>query len=320
MLVLNERDYAKYVLENGIIEKNPSQTISLLARYLKKEIKEDEQRIYDECKANGLTYRKKTNAQIRPLVQEKINNFFKEYYPYYTETKWKKIIRQIVINKNCSLRETEYIPIYKSELQQIDMLSSISTQKTFFTMLVIAKLYNLDSSTNNNWVNTNIKDIFKLANTVVKKSNQKYSILHELFSLGYIHCSNKNENLNMQISPSIIINQSDEEPILKIPTLTNLGYEYIRYRKLGYFRRCKKCNTLFRTKKYDRKSSICPSCLAKENVLVKINQCEKCGKSYTTQRKDNKSKLCSDCQKKHSKELSKARNEQYYHRIMTLSN
>ncbi len=92
-------------------------------------------------------------------------------------------------------------------------------------MLCFAKLYNTLSETNNGWINTDIKEIYKISRVHVKHRNDKFLYLNDLEQLGLISFSNKNDNLNLKVN---FVNKTGETA-LKITDFRELGYEYLNF-------------------------------------------------------------------------------------------
>ena len=121
-------------------------------------------------------------------------------------------------------------------------------------MLCYAKLYNTLSETNNGWVNTEVKEIYKAARVTVKYRNDKFLYLNDLENTGLISFSNKNDNLNMKVN--FIYNNSNI--VLKIKDFRELGYEYQNYIGDGNFIRCSECGRL--VKKKGKRDKYCSKC------------------------------------------------------------
>lgn len=121
-------------------------------------------------------------------------------------------------------------------------------------MLCYAKLYNTLSNTNNGWVNTEIKEIYKVARVTVKYRNDKFLYLNDLENTGLISFSNKNDNLNMKVN----FIDNDNEVVLKIKDFRELGYEYQNYIGDGNFIRCSECGQLVRKK--GKRDKYCLKC------------------------------------------------------------
>ena len=132
-------------------------------------------------------------------------------------------------------------------------------EKLLFSMLCFAKLYNSISENNHNWINTSISDIFNVAKVNYRLKKDKFLYLNDIFNLGYISFSKKNDNLNIQVN----IIDVNSKPILNISDFRELGYEYEYFKtnKKNNFMRCKKCNRLI--KRITNNQLYCPICRKK---------------------------------------------------------
>lgn len=234
-VILNEKEQAEKIIEKGEVGNKPTSTLFLLSKYYRQEEKLGE---------------KKT--------AQKLNEFMEKNYKGYNEALWEDIIEDISKKgKKYLLQEIESINIAKVELDTISGIENMKYQKLLFTMLCYAKLYNTLSDTNNGWVNTEIKEIYKVARVTVKYRNDKFLYLNDLENTGLISFSNKNDNLNMKVN--FIDNDSDI--VLKIKDFRELGYEYQNHIGDGNFIRCSECGRLVRKKSnHDRSTKYCKEC------------------------------------------------------------
>ena len=221
-VILNEKEQAEKIIKKGEVGNKPTSTLFLLSKYYRQEEKLGE---------------KKT--------AQKLNEFMEKNYKGYNEALWEDIIEDISKKgKKYLLQEIESINITKSELDKIASVENIKYEKLLFTMLCYAKLYNTLSDTNNGWVNTEIKEIYKVARVTVKYRNDKFLYLNDLENTGLISFSNKNDNLNMKVN----FIDHDNEVVLKIKDFRELGYEYQNYIGDCNFIRCSECGRLVRKK------------------------------------------------------------------------
>lgn len=234
-VILNEKEQAEKIIEKGEVGNKPTSTLFLLSKYYRQEEKLGE---------------KKT--------AQKLNEFMEKNYKGYNEALWEDIIEDISKKgKKYLLQEIKSIDITKDELDKILSVENIKYQRLLFTMLCYAKLYNTLSDTNNGWVNTEIKEIYKVARVTVRYRNDKLLYLNDLENTGLISFSNKNDNLNMKVN---FIN-NDSNVILKIKDFRELGYEYQNYIGDGKFIRCSECGRLVKRKNnYDRSTKYCREC------------------------------------------------------------
>ena len=236
-VVLNEKKQAEYIIEKGEVGNKPTSTLFLLAKY----------------------YRQKENLN-KEQTFNKLNEFMEKNYKNYNSATWEDIIEDISKKANkYPLREIDYIEITKSEIDTIRNICNIKYEKLLFTMLCYAKLYNKISDKNNGWVNTDIKELFRVARVSVRYRNDKFLYLNDLETAGLISFSNKNDNLNLRVT--FVDNNSDT--VLKIDDFRELGYEYLNYIGDGKFIRCECCKRLIRKK--SNKQKYCTDCYKRIN-------------------------------------------------------
>lgn len=247
MVVLNETKEAERIILKGEVGKKPTSTLFLLSRY----------------------YRQKENLSKQEIVH-KLNDFMYENYKNYNPALWEDIIENVANkSRKYPLREINSIEIFQSELDIISEIKSIKYEKLLFVMLCFAKLYNMLSETNNGWVNTDIKDIYKIARVNVKHKNDKFLYLNDLEKLGLISFSSKNDNLNLKVN---FIGEPDNT-ILKITDFRELGYEYLNFIGEGRFEKCKSCKKLF--KKNSNNMNYCNDCqreITKTKTRIRVKK------------------------------------------------
>ena len=236
-VVLNEKKQAEYIIEKGEVGNKPTSTLFLLAKY----------------------YRQKENLN-KEQTFNKLNEFMEKNYKNYNSATWEDIIEDISKKANkYPLREIDYIEITKSEIDIIRNVCDIKYEKLLFTMLCYAKLYNKISDKNNGWVNTDIKELFRVARVSVRYRNDKFLYLNDLETAGLISFSNKNDNLNLRVD----FIDDDSETILRVDDFRELGYEYLNYIGDGKFIRCECCKRLIRKK--SNKQKYCTDCYKRIN-------------------------------------------------------
>lgn len=234
-VVLNEVKQAEHIIEKGEVGNKPTSTLFLLGKY----------------------YRQKKNLN-KEQTFNKLNEFMKQNYKNYNSALWEDIIEDISKKANkYSLREIDYIGITKLELETISKIDNLKYQKLLFTMLCYAKLYNMISKNNNNWINTDIKEIYRVARVTVKYRNDKFLYLNDLEQMQLISFSNKNDNLNIRVN----FVDGDKEILFNINDFRELGYEYLNYIGHGKFVKCSECDRLIKKiSKKDFSTKYCKKC------------------------------------------------------------
>lgn len=235
--MLNEKIYAEDSIQNGYISKKPTETLSILAKYW----------FYNGHKKN----------EVCQLMDE----FMKQYYNNYNSVKWDLTLDKIATQaEKYELIQVNNVCVTQNEISVIQTLKSKPMQRVLFTMLCLAKFYNQTNSENNNWVNSKINDIFRLARVQISKVN-KMLMLNDLMNLGLVKYSKKVDNLNICIQ--FIDNNSDV--ILTVDDFRELGYEYMKYCGDGKFINCANCGRLIRIKGKDNQTIRCNECQHKRN-------------------------------------------------------
>lgn len=179
-------------------------------------------------------------------------------YREYNEVKWDATLEKIIHqSKKYPLVEVDYICITKNEIETIQSIKSKPMQRIAFTLLCLAKFYNLAHENNNDWANSKLNDIFNIAHVQVPKI-KKPLMINDLKNLGLIEYSKKVDNVNVNVQ--FIDNNS--EVVLKINDFRDLGYEYDYYCG-GRFIRCVECDRLVRVNVKDNSTTRCNECQQK---------------------------------------------------------
>lgn len=221
-VVLNETKEAERILKSGEVGSKPTATLFLLAKY----------------------YRQKKNMNKEQTASE-LNSFMLHYYKNYNSALWEDIIEDISKKAvKYPLRQIDDIEISYKEIETINMVSRLPHRKLLFTMLCYAKLYNKMSDNNNGWINTDIKEIYRVSRVTVKHREDKFLFLNDLERDGLISFSKKNDNLNIKVN--FVDSESSDNNALNIYDFRELGYEYLNYIGEGKFIRCTECNRLIR--------------------------------------------------------------------------
>ncbi|MGL5767683.1 MAG: hypothetical protein ACRCX8_18780 [Sarcina sp.] len=204
-IILNEKVLAEKVLGEGLVDKKPSKTISLLARYYNSEEMDKEQ------------------------IIDNIDNFMSKHHKAkYNSVTWSDLTEGIVdqaIKNNFTLNNVESVNITKSEIDFIKNIGQKTLEKLAFTYLVYAKILNQVNPNNNNWINENHRtEIFKDANVTERGQRQLQSIF-KLKEMGIISMSKNITNNSINVEN--YINESNEV-ILVINDFREIGLQYLR--------------------------------------------------------------------------------------------
>lgn len=238
--MLNEVKQAKQILSCGKIDKKPTTTLFLLAKYFRQKLELDQTQ---------------TTARL--------HDFMQTYYPDYNTYLWESTIADIVKKSTkYKLRELDFIPITDHELECIRHLENPVYERLVFVLLCHAKLYDIVSDHNRSWANISIPELFRLARVTVRKRNDKYLYLNDIESKRIdgkplISFSKQNDNLNIQVN--FITGKSTT--VLTIDDLREPGYEYMNFCGSGKFIRCQICGRLVKIKNsHDFSTRYCRNC------------------------------------------------------------
>lgn len=225
-ITLNEKKLVKKILDTKELEGSIPHTAALLAKHY----------IHEEGLSPSQAYKN-------------INEFLKTVCEDYRESKWYSCIDEIIHRaKKYPLIEIDSLPIYKSELEIIDSLENSRDQKVLFTALCLAKYYNALNPKNNNWVNTNYKDLFLLANTTGTRE-RRCQIIGRLFRSGCITMSKKVDSLNF----SVDILAESGDIAYEVTSFKNLGNKYLHLTGDPKVILCSCCGEPFRDQKRGQK-------------------------------------------------------------------
>lgn len=282
MIILNEKEYAKECLKNGMVSKKPLFTIHLLAKYY-----------YQE-----LGYRKKQ-------IMEALTEYLSVHYPSYAYDKeyWADQIEHA--SKNAAkkrLHETDGVAITEAEMATISSLNNKVLERLAFTILCIAKLNNARNPNNNGWVRTDDKEVFKLARISDSVSDRQMRI-GNLNIAGLVELPKRIDNLSYRVTYV-----DDNSPVvLFVSDFRELGYEYRLYKGENFIR-CGECGILTKSNKNGTKR-YCAKCIAHTPMETKLISCIDCGESFEVVAKNHQSTRCPFCYD-HYRRAYKRQNEQ----------
>lgn len=284
MIVLDERKYAENCLRDGSINDNPFFTLSILAKYY----------------YHYLGFRKK---KIIKLLLE----FLEKNYPKYELNKytWQTSVEKLAARAGkFPLFEIAGVSITKSELDTIANIHNKVLERLAFTMLCLAKFGNAKNDSNNNWVNLDSKEIFKLAR-ISCKANEREIKIGQLYQMGLLEFSKRNDNLNCRVT----FVDNDSEGVVFISDTRELGYEYLKYKGENFIR-CADCGILTRGNKNGTKR-YCKDCSAYTPQKTKTIICVDCGKDFIVAGNNKRQTRCNDCYAQYRKEKVRQNVQKY---------
>ena len=231
----------------------------------------------------------------RKAVCIELQNFLEVAYPKYSINKsyWTEVIEKTA-NKNAKekLFESDGVWITESEWEKIQALGNKILGKLAFTLLCIAKINNQRRSSNNNWVNTDIKEIYKLAN-ISCSVDLRAKRIGTLINSGLAEFAKRVDNLNLKV---LFVDDEGKKKFI-VNDFRDLGNEYL-YRIGENYIRCAECGKLIKNNKNGTKK-YCNSCASYIPQETKQVKCIDCGKIITIGATNNRTCRCDDCQKKY---------------------
>ena len=240
MIIINEYDYVKHIIETKNIPKDMSnqRLLTYIAKYYFDQsfsIQDYKNCIFEEMKKFNL-----------PL------NYYQEYkYDSYVKGLCEKLLSGEISHE---LRAVNSVNIYHSELDIINQGENDKERKLLFTLYVLAKINGTDSG----WVNNETRDIFSLAN-VTATTTDRALLIHKLYKMGLIGQNHKNDKLGYKVE----LGSSDETVAVIITSFENIGNQYIANFKPGW-KMCECCGKLFKIKSNkDFSSKYCKQCAEK---------------------------------------------------------
>ena len=243
ILVLNETAWAKEMIASRSLGKKPFETVRRVARYYL------------------------DNKYPKRSVRKLLDTFMLQCDPTVSLPKWSNMLDAALdyALKHDSIN-IEYISISSDELAVINELNGRQLRRLAFTLLCLAKYWDIANKTDSHWVNNKDCDIMRMANisTSIKRQSILYRMLNEA---GLIKFARRVDNINVQVC---FIGGDDE--LIKITDMRNLGYQYLRYLGEPYFE-CQNCGL---TVKYSDpvkglRQKYCKDCAAEIAIKQNIN-------------------------------------------------
>lgn len=256
-IVLNEYEWAERMIASRKLGKKPGETLVRVAKY------------YFE------------NRYSKREVRKMLDEFLMQCDPDASLVAWSSTLDKIT--KSASKYppiQIDHICITAGELEWVGQLKSKQLRRLAFTMLCVTKYWNIISTSNNNWLNTEEKEIFQMANIAVPSRKQDL-MYGELIRCGYLRQSKRIDNLNVQM----LIPETDDSIGLAVKDFRNLGYQYLKHCGEPYFE-CERCGITVREKEYTanrsmqysrkskdsgRRHKYCPACAAEVRLKQSVD-------------------------------------------------
>ena len=283
MIIINENEYAQIRIKEKNIGDNIFTTLTILAKYYH------------------------ANKIKKKAICFELQKFLEISYPKYSINKsyWMDVIEKTVDKTSKEqLFESDGVLVTENEWDKIQSLGNKILSKLAFTLLCIAKINNQRNQSNNDWVNTDIKDIYKMAN-ISCSVDLRAKRIGKLIELGFIEFAKRIDNLNIKVL--FIDNDSPKKFLVR--DFRDLGNEYL-YRVGENYIRCAECGKLVKNNKFGNKK-YCSSCASYTPQDMKQVECVDCGKKIFVNAMNNRTCRCDDCyslyRKKYKAEKEKER-------------
>lgn len=241
-IVLNEHDWARECIETRNLGKKPFETLSRVAKYY---LDKD--------------YGKK---EARKATEQ----FLLQCEPTASLPKWADTI-ELALNRALKYDaiQIDSIEITEPEMAKIDALEGKQIRRLAFTLLCLAKYWNLVNPNCDSWVNNKDSEIMRMANinTSIKRQSLMYYNLNEL---GMIQFSRRVDNTNVRVCFI-----EDGDPVMTVTDFRNLGYQYLKYHGEPYFE-CANCGLVIKQNTTaGRKLKYCRDCAAEVHTQQMVN-------------------------------------------------
>jgi hypothetical protein len=230
-LVLNEKELVRKSLEEGYIDKKPTNTIKILIKHYF------------------------LNGMDKQQVRATIDDFLKRNLVKYNPVKWDDILTKLIKKAEKDTHEltvVENVHITNTELNIIQNINNIELEKLTFTYLVYSKIYNKINGNDADWVNADRSEIFKDAKIAASTQKQRLMV-NDLIELGLIESSKRRNCSNKKV----LFADHVGEPELEITDFREIGFVYMK-RKGENIGECDCCNRLFKVK--NNKHKFCKPC------------------------------------------------------------
>lgn len=241
-IVLNEHEWARDMIESRSLGAKPFETLSRVAKYY---IDKD----YSKKEVRGM-----------------LDTFLLQCEPTASLPKWAETLDYAVARAlKYDAIKIDGIEITKPEMERIDALEGKQIRRLAFTLLCLAKYWDIVNPQGDHWVNSKDSEIMRMANinTSIKRQSLMYFNLNEV---GMVQFSKKVDNTNVRvcfITPG--------ETAMVVTDFRNLGYQYLKYHGEPYFE-CQNCGiTVKNENTTGRKPKYCRECAVEIHMQQTVN-------------------------------------------------
>lgn len=289
MIVLNEERYARDVLTGrrtdvtNIIEK-----IDLISRY------------------NYHVLNKSEDESYKSIVK-----WLEKHHDIFCEQNYSNIISKYINKaKKSPFYHIDSIKITRSEMNIIQSQKNLRYEKLLFVLLCLAKVQKVSYKFENNLINYDIRQLFKMARVSVP-ADMREDILHDFLVAGLIELPKKNDTKCLFVK-FVDNNENDIAFEVDEKDCSDLAYCYLYFVKKNNVFRCAKCKKL--TKQSKKFGDICQECRESDGSQ-RILWCVDCGEEFAVNVKDTMSYRCEECYSIYRKQKNKEYQKIWYDRV-----
>lgn len=242
-IVLKENEWAENMIRSKSLGKKPSETFCRVARYyLDKGYNKSDTRNF-------------------------LDTFLIQCDPTSSLPKWSDALDYAVgrASKYAAV-DIDGIDITKPEMERVDSLDGKQIKRLAFTLLCLAKYWQIVVPSGDYWVNNRDNEIMAMANinTSIKRQSMMYWTLREC---GMIQFSRKVDNTNVRVCFV-----EDGDAVMRVTDFRNLGYQYLKYHGEPYFE-CENCGltTKINTPNKGCKQKYCRDCAVAIHTKQMVN-------------------------------------------------
>lgn len=241
--ILDERQYALDLLENGTIGKSEKISIRILLKYYR---------------SLGLTQ----DQAVADLFE-----FMSTSVSHFKKSDWEDLVNHyatsVYKSENSDLVCVKEVIITKSEWETLLSVEDEKKQRLLYCLLVYKKAQNEMNHQFNEWFYGNLSEIFKMA-----KISGRYATVHaqcmtiyELKEAGYLSLAKSIKSLNLKLNYIEPTADLEEERIaFVVKNFEDVLYEYYLARQIRAVR-CGICHKAIKLKKNERTNrKYCRSC------------------------------------------------------------
>ena len=207
------------------------------------------------------------NHELGKKPIETLNRVSKYYLSNkYSKREVRRLLDEFMLQCDPQASLVHWSDVLDKVAKNADRYPQIRIDGIDFTLLCVAKYWDMVSKQNNHWVNTPDREIMQMANinTSIKRQSAMFAGIRDA---GMIKFSKKIDNLNVQVT---FIEPGSTA--IHIQDFRNLGYQYLKYYGGPYFD-CVNCGLTVKCQEPSRgrKQKYCPSCAIELHTKQKVD-------------------------------------------------